>query len=224
MSKLLIRVFPTSVEGATPVVSFVEIPIIKLMDVSLNEKIEKMCEDITVDTASESLHNLEKLGQLQEGIRGQLMYLHRDFVKYRGELGITRKPEAAGEEISENNNLMNFGNRSLLTSRGRPSPEGKNPASSYSLISSAVTLDLPKTKAWGHMDFEEMSPFRLTSTLEISSPSSESFSDLISPSSRLPDSRTTSAGGLLVLGGAFSVDGGTPAAANSSVVISLQCF
>jgi hypothetical protein len=42
--------------------SFVEVPIIELKDISLNDELKKSCEDITVDTASESLHNPEKLG------------------------------------------------------------------------------------------------------------------------------------------------------------------
>jgi hypothetical protein len=131
------------------------------------------------------------------------MYLHREFVKYRGELDITRKPAAASEEVSENNDFISFGSWSLFTSRGTAVTRRENPASSYSVLSSVVTLDLPKTKAGGYEVFKEMSSFKLTSTLEISSPSSESFPDFISPSSRLPNSRTTSAAVLLVPGGDF---------------------
>jgi hypothetical protein len=63
---------------------------------------------------------------------------------------------------------------------GRPSPIGKYPAFSYSLILSAVTLDLPKTNAGGY-------------DLDRSSSPPDLLSDLISPSSRLPESRMVSA-------------------------------
>jgi hypothetical protein len=71
-------------------------------------------------------------------------------------------------------------------------------------MSSAVILDLRKTKAEGYEDFEAMSSFRLTSTFEMSSPSPEPCLDLISLSSQLQGSLTASTVRLLVLGGMFS--------------------
>jgi hypothetical protein len=51
----------------------------------------------------------------------------------------------------------------------RPSPQGKKPFSSYSLISSGITRDLPKTRVVGYEDFGAISSSKFTSTFEMTS-------------------------------------------------------
>jgi hypothetical protein len=83
----------------------------------------------------------------------------------------------------------------IFSSRGaRPSPAGKKPAVSYSLIRFVVTLDSPKTKEGGS-GFERFAEIRSLGSTSISPRSSPS--DLISPSSRFSDSEAAAETGLL---------------------------
>jgi hypothetical protein len=112
------------------------------------------------------------------------MNLHREFVQNRRHKGIAGKPKTAGEEVA-NTMTSSASGAGTYSSRGaRPSPAGKNPAASYSLIKLVVTLDSPKTKdGWSDFEcFTAMSSLGSASTSPISSPS-----DLISPSSRFSD-------------------------------------
>jgi hypothetical protein len=68
VGKVLVRILSTSVEGTTPIVSLIEIPIVKLNDISLNDKLEKSREEITVSTTLESLHDPEKIRKFKEGV------------------------------------------------------------------------------------------------------------------------------------------------------------
>jgi hypothetical protein len=83
----------------------------------------------------------------------------------------------------------------VCSSRGaQPSPAGKNPTASYSLIRFAVTLDSPKSKDGGY-DSELFATIRslgLASTSARSSSTPDVLSDLISSPSQFSELGTMS--------------------------------
>jgi hypothetical protein len=118
---------------------------------------------------------------------------------------------------SQNTKISSVSGVGTSSSReARPLPAGINPATSYSLIEFAVTLDSLKTNA-ARRAFDLFAVTRSFRSASISSISSSS--DLISPSSRLPDSlaagEVSSSAGRAVPGSRTSGSAGRPAATSS---------
>jgi hypothetical protein len=61
-----LRVLSTSVEGAACIVSLVKLTIAELDDVRHDDQLEESGKNISAEVASESLHDLEKLGDFHE--------------------------------------------------------------------------------------------------------------------------------------------------------------
>jgi hypothetical protein len=60
------RILPTCVEGTARVVRLVVLVVVEFDDVFLNDQFKQPRENISTEVASESLHDLEELGQLQK--------------------------------------------------------------------------------------------------------------------------------------------------------------
>jgi hypothetical protein len=57
VGKIPVHIFLLSIEGTTPIVIFIEFPIVKLEDILLNYMLEQTWEDISTNGASESFHD-----------------------------------------------------------------------------------------------------------------------------------------------------------------------
>jgi hypothetical protein len=79
-----------------------------------------------------------------------MVNLHRKFVQNRRQNRIAGESETASKEVAKHDDFISFGSRDFLISRGTCVTYEKNPAASYSLISSAVTFDSPNTNAGGY--------------------------------------------------------------------------
>jgi hypothetical protein len=98
-------------------VHVVILPVVELQYIFLDHKLKQTSKDISTNRTTECAHDLEKLGNLQKGVRCKLMQLHRKLVKYRGQGRITWKSKTTSEEISENNHFICFRGRDLLATR-----------------------------------------------------------------------------------------------------------
>jgi hypothetical protein len=98
-------------------VHVVVLPVVKLQYIFLDHKLEQTSKNISTKGTTESLHDPEKLGNLQKGVQCKLMYCHRKLVKNRGQCRITWKSKTASREISENNHFICFRGRDLLARR-----------------------------------------------------------------------------------------------------------
>jgi hypothetical protein len=70
------RIFPSGIEGASCIVSFIILPIIKLKNILLDHKLEQTSEYIRTSCALGSLHYLEKFRKFKERVQSQLLYFH----------------------------------------------------------------------------------------------------------------------------------------------------
>ena len=127
--QILIRIFPTSVECATPIVSPVQFTIIQLYNFWLNMQLKQSDENVSAYVPLESSLNPEELGQLKEGVGSQLMHLNWKLIQNRRKRKIARKSQAGCEKIPENNNLIWLRRGSLFRSRSTAVISRKNPFS-----------------------------------------------------------------------------------------------
>jgi translation elongation factor EF-Ts len=100
--------------------SFVKLPVVDFDNIGHNDQLKKLGESVNAEITSEGLHDPNKLGNLQERRRRELMNLYRKSIQDRGENWIARKPKATSAEVAKYNNLSVFGSRGLLIQWSSP--------------------------------------------------------------------------------------------------------
>jgi hypothetical protein len=117
------------------------------------------------------------------------MHPHREFLKYARQKGITGESESTSKNISENNNFNRFENRNLFT-KGRASIINRKKLGLLIFLDkTGCNFRLVEHEGWGiSLVFIETSLLTSASVLDKSSSPPDLSSNLISPSSRMPES------------------------------------
>jgi hypothetical protein len=168
-------VLPPGVEGATRMLSVIELPVAGLDNLGNNHQFVESGKGVDTRVTTEGLHDPNEFRHLKKRRRLKLVDLHRKGIQNSRQNRVAGESESTNEEVTKDDNFSVLRGRDLLIKRGSPSAQRENPAFSYSRIILVVTLDSPKAREGG----SGPAVFTLTRSLTpaSTSPTSSSSSD-----------------------------------------------
>jgi hypothetical protein len=122
-------VLTPGVEGATHMLSVIELPVAALDNFGDNHQFIASSKGVDAGVAAEGLHDPNEFRHLKKRRRRKLVDLHRKGIQNSRQNRVTGEPESADEEVAKDDKFSVPRGRDLLIKRGSPSARREEPGS-----------------------------------------------------------------------------------------------
>jgi hypothetical protein len=120
-------VLTPGVEGATRMLSVIELPVAALDNLRDNHQFVESGKGVDTRVAAEGLHDPNEFRHLKKRSRRKLVDLHRKGIQNSQQNRVAGEPESTNEEVTKDDNFSVPRGRDLLIKRGSPSARREEP-------------------------------------------------------------------------------------------------
>jgi hypothetical protein len=122
-------VLTPGVEGATRMLSVIELPVAALNNFGGNHQFVESGKGVDTGVAAEGLHDPNEFRHLKKRLRRKLVDLHRKGIHNSRQNRVAGEPKPTDEEVAKDDKFSIPRGRDLLIKRGSPSARREEPDS-----------------------------------------------------------------------------------------------